>query len=342
VTDTDRDPAFDQVQQDPQAAFDFLTQKFRNEKQYARLFEIRLLRKRHELGLSLVDNGALEQIPADKRPAYEQAFVDAAREAGNLYLAEGDIPRAWSYFRAIGEPAPIAAAIERSESSPDPQTIIEIAFQEGVHPEKGFRLILEHYGLCRAISAFEQVPRGRSRIESLHLLLRTLHAEVVENLRRVIEQNEGSAPPAASIADLIASRDWLFGEFSYYADTSHVIAILRFSLELRDLEMLALARDLAEYGERLSPQFHYRGDPPFEDFEDYSFYFRALLGRDVDAAVAHFEQKPPESAPVLMDLLARLGRFDQLAERARAQDDLLTYTAAIVMHNCSAIPAERL
>ena len=107
------DPAFDQIARDPDAAFDLLAAKFLAEKQYARLFETRLMRRRRELGLPLIHNGGLDEIPADQRPAYEEAFINAAREAGGLFLADGDIPRAWSYFRAIGEPAPVAAAIER-------------------------------------------------------------------------------------------------------------------------------------------------------------------------------------------------------------------------------------
>ena len=359
------DSAFDQIARDPDAAFDLLAAKFLAEKQYARLFETRLMRRRRELGLPLIHNGGLDEIPADQRPAYEEAFINAAREAGGLFLADGDIPRAWSYFRAIGEPAPVAAAIERVAVGEDAQALIEVAFHEGVHPVKGFALVLEHFGTCRAITYFQQFPRGPGRTESLHLLVRTLHRELLESLRRTIVQNEGQAPAAAYARDLIAGRDWLFGEFSYYVDTSHVLAILGFSLELEDREMLELALDLAEYGQRLSPQFHYRGEPPFEGYQDYIVYLGALLGRDVDAAVAHFRQKaaasdPRDTAPAqaAIGLLLKLGRypeaiaasleylsdgdpalfhmcqtagdFKRLAELARERDDLLAFTAAIV------------
>ena len=136
-----------------QAVFDVLAQTFMQDKDYAKLFQLRVLRKRFELGLPLIQNGPGEEVPADKRPEYEQAFVQAAREAGELFLAANDIPRAWPYFRAIGESAPVVAAIERTEEHENMAGIIEIAYQEQIHPRKGFELILKHYGICRAISS---------------------------------------------------------------------------------------------------------------------------------------------------------------------------------------------
>jgi hypothetical protein len=362
------DPTFDQIARDPDAAFDLLAAKFLAEKQYARLFETRLMRQRQQLGLPLIHNGGLDEIPAGQRPVYEAAFINAAREAGGLFLADGDIPRAWSYFRAIGEPAPVAAAIERvsvSDAGESAQALIEIAFHEGVHPVRGFALVLAHFGTCRAITYFQQFPQRPGRTESLHLLVRTLYGELVQSLRRTIEQNEGLAPATTRVTELIAGRDWLFGEFSYYVDTSHVLAILGFSLELENREMLEMALDLAAYGQRLSSQFHYRGEPPFEGYQDYILYFGALLGRDVDVAVAHFRQKaaasdPNDTAPAqaAIGLLVKLGRypeaiaasleylsdadpallqmcqtagdFEQLGRLARERDDLLAYTAAVV------------
>jgi hypothetical protein len=363
------DPAFDRIAHDPDAAFDLLAAKFISEKQYARLFETRVMRERHKLGLPLIHNGGLEEIPGAQRREYEEAFVNAAREAGGLFLADGDIPRAWSYFRAIGEPAPVVAAIERvanaNDAGDNAQALIEIAFHEGVHPVKGFALVLEHFGTCRAITYYQQFPRGPGRIESLHRLIRKIYGELVESLRRTIQQHEEKPPDSLRVRDLIAGRDWLFGEFSYYVDTSHVLAVLGFSLELEDREVLELALELAEYGKQLSQQFQYRGEPPFEGYQDYIFYLGALLGRDVDAAVAHFGEKaaasdPNDQAPAqaAIGLLVKLGRyseairaslqylsegdpalfqmcqnagdFEQLGKLARERDDLLSFTAAMV------------
>ncbi len=302
------------------AGFDLLIAKFREEKKYPLVFEARLMKSRHALGLPVIHNGQLEDLPDDKRATHERAFMDAAREVGGLFLADGDIPRAWSYFRAIGETAPVAAAIEQLQPQENQEAVIEIALQERVHPRKGFELILANYGICRAITFFDQYPDRKTREDCMRLLVGTLHHELVESLKRVIARNETQAPDTNSVPDLIAGRDWLFGEYDYYVDTSHVVSILRFSLEATDRETLALAVELAEYGSHLSSMFGFRGDPPFEDgFKDYAIYLRALIGEHVDEAVAHFRSKitscnpenaGPTPAQTLVALLARLGRYD--------------------------------
>jgi hypothetical protein len=304
-----------------EAGFDLLIAKFREEKKYPLLFEARIMKSRHALGLPLIHNGQqFEDLPEDKRVAHERAFMDAAREVGGMFLADGDIPRAWSYFRAIGETTPIAAAIEQLQPQDNQEAVIEIALQERVHPRKGFELILANYGTCRAITFFEQYPDRKTREDCLRLLVGTLHHELVESLKRVIARNETQAPDTKSVPDLIAGRDWLFGEYDYYVDTSHVVSILRFTLDATDRETLALAVELAEYGTHLSKMFGFQGNPPFEDgFTDYAIYLRALIGERVDEAVAHFRAKMascdpenagPAPAQTLVALLARLGRYD--------------------------------
>jgi hypothetical protein len=303
------------------AGFDLLIRKFREEKKFPLVFEARIMKSRHDLGLPLIHEGQVEDLPDEKRAAHERAFMDAAREVGGLFLADGDIPRAWSYFRAIGETAPVAAAIEQLQPQENQEAVIEIALQERVHPRKGFELILANYGICRAITFFEQYPDRRTREECLGLLVRTLHHELAESLKRAIARNETQAPDTNNVHELIAGRDWLFGEYDYYVDTSHVVSILRFSLDATDRETLALAVSLADYGTHLSPMFSFHGDPPFEDgFRDYGVYLRALIGERIDEAVAHFRGKISESNPenagpspaqTLVALLARLGRYEE-------------------------------
>src|ERR1044072_6862413 len=107
--------------------FDFLSNKFLEEKNYPSLFEARLMQKRLELGLDPIPIGSLDGVPVAVRPAYERAFVDAAREVGGLFLADGDVARAWPYYRAIGESAPVAAAIEQAAEGADMESVIAIA-----------------------------------------------------------------------------------------------------------------------------------------------------------------------------------------------------------------------
>ena len=109
--------AFDQVANllentGSNAAFDYLIDRFRAEKNYPLLFEARLMKARHELGLPLMPSEALPDLPEETRAKYDRESVDAAREAGELFLAEGQIDRAWPYFRAVGEPKPVVKAID--------------------------------------------------------------------------------------------------------------------------------------------------------------------------------------------------------------------------------------
>jgi hypothetical protein len=94
--------------------------------------------------------------------------------------------------------------------------------------------------------------------------------------------------------------------------------VVQFACQLGPCEELALARELCEYGERLSPNL--RGDhhPPFENgYADYKVYLDILAGRDVDDGIAHFQQKLPAAAEagdtfpaeVLINLLVRIDRL---------------------------------
>jgi hypothetical protein len=320
---------FEQVEQvlrsgGSEAGFDFLVQRFREEKNYPRLFETRLMKKRQQLGLPLIQIEQLENLPNDIARAYEEGLVEAAREVGGLFLADGNIQRAWPYFRAVGELTPVAAAIEQVEPGEDIEPIIAIAFSERVHPRKGFELILANYGICRAITSFQQYPSREGREDCLRVLVRRLHGDLAENLKRVITQVEGQPPDTQSISALIAGRDWLFEGNNYYIDTSHVVSVVQFSLELTDRETLGLALELTKYGRRLGPLFQYKGEPPFQNiYVDHAFYLRALLGEDVDEAIAHFRKKITEGDPneagsipaqVLVGLLARLGRYREAIE----------------------------
>ncbi len=303
------------------AAFDVVLDKLRSEKNYPLLFEARLMQKRHELGLPLIQVESAPDLPEKTQSAYQQATVDAAREVGSLFLADGHIPSAWPYFRAIGESTSVAEAIEQIEPQEGIDAIIEIAFYEGANPSKGFELILANYGICRAITTYGQYPGTEGREDCARLLVGTLHSELLGTLKRVVSDQEGSAPETDSISELIRGRDWLFEGNGYYIDSSHVASVVQLSLELEDRQILKLVLELADYGKRLSSLFQYKGDPPFQNiYEDHAVYLQALLGEDEDGAVEHFRNKVEESPPngeesvpaqVLVGLLARLGRYPE-------------------------------
>lgn len=303
----------------PAAVFDVLIDKARRAKDYRMLFGARLMQSRHALGLPLIETEPTINLSGEQLSSYENALKNAARESGDLFLADGDIVSAWTYFKALGDPAPVAAAIETINGGEQLDRVIEIAFHERVSPRKGFELILEHHGICRAITLFGSNRDYTSRRHCLLLLVSTLYGQLTGSLKDTIASVEGAAPDNKSLAELIAGRPWLFEGTSSYVDSTHLTSILRFTPELEETESLRMAAEMAEYGKCLAPMFHFRGDPPFEDtYSDHAVYLRALLGEEVDRAVAHFRKKVTEAtaapgdttpAEVLIELLVRLGRY---------------------------------
>lgn len=97
---------------DPARILDLLAAKFIEARNYPLLFEARLMKKRFESGLPLIQTESAAAFPEPARRDYEQAMVEAARETGSLFLESGNIARAWPYFRAIGEPDPVRKAID--------------------------------------------------------------------------------------------------------------------------------------------------------------------------------------------------------------------------------------
>ncbi len=320
----------------PRGALDRLAADLEAGGDYRALLDAMLLRARHELGLPLVAPGSLADVPEPARSQYEERYVEAIRLVGSKYLAIGDIPTAWAYYRVIGENQAVARAIDDYRPDADAGdgerlgAVIEVAFNHGVNPRRGFEMILEHYGTCSAISAFEGLPAHDEavRVACAERLIRHLHRELAANLRSDIANRGQLLPPAgATLAEILAGRDWLFAEDSYHIDISHLASVVRMSVLASDREAIALAADLTEYGRRLSPRLQFEGVPPFERiFDDHGIYLRALLGRDVEAAIAHFRAKldPPDGegdapdpavpAQTLVILLVRLGRLDEAIE----------------------------
>ncbi|MBK9167699.1 MAG: hypothetical protein IPM24_09570 [Bryobacterales bacterium] len=307
---------FDLIDSAGGGAFDALAERLRAEKRYPELFELRTMAVRSRLGLPLLVTQSPSGLAPDAQREYDEACLGAAREVGEMYLADGDIPRAWPYFRAIGEPEPVARAIEHETAREGIEAVLQIAYYEGANPRKGLELILAHHGICRAITCFDHYPSEDGRAESLRMLVDTLYGELAANLRRAIERHEGAAPEG-SVRELIAGRDWLFGEYAYYVDTSHVGSVLRHALDAEDPATLERAVELTEYGKRLSHNFQFKGDAPFEDlFTDSGLYLEALLGRRQEEAIAHFRAKldgyegiaAAVGAEALVRLLVRLDR----------------------------------
>ena len=318
----------------PAAAIDLLVQSLDSRGEFRALLDALLLKSRHEVGLPLIQSGGFAEIPEPLREKYEEKYVAAIRLVGGKLLASGDIAGAFPYFRAIAETEPVRQAIEayRPENDERLTQVVEVAFNQGAHPRKGFELILNHYGTCSAITAFEHLPRDEStRNACADMLINQVHEHLTASLRAEITQRGQPLPPeGTSIPALLDGREWLFVDDAYHIDVSHLSSTVRISPLASDSKTLSLAAELTEYGRKLSGRHRYEGDPPFDDvYEDHRVYLRALLGEDQESAINHFRAKlTPESgeadpsdtvaAQVLVGLLSKIGRLDEAIDLARS------------------------
>ena len=286
-----------------------------------------LLKARHELGLPSILDGPLSDLPEPQRVQYEDRYVEAIRHVGIKLLARNDIVAAWPYFRAIGEKELVAAAIEQfspGEGDSSLGHVVEVAFTQGAHPRRGFELILDHFGICSAITSFESLPPDELiRIACAERLCERLHEQLIASLRADIERHGDPLPPAGTAVDeLMKGHDWLFDDDGYHLDVSHLSAVVRISPMMESREAVAKAVELTDYGRRLSDRHKYAGDAPFErTYEDHGIYLRAVLGDDQNEAIRHFQGKLPAPDPdgngdhgpsqILVKLLLKLGRLDE-------------------------------
>lgn len=377
--------AFDRIaelksSEGPQAAIDLLIETLREEKNFHRVFDALLMKKKNELGLSLLNPTSLDDVPKEQRVDFEKYYVDSAREVGNLFLKDDQLNEAWVYFRTIQEPEAIAEALENATLPDDydkSQELINIALYEGANPVKGLQFLLQSNGTCNTITAMDQAMQGldgENRQKAAAMIVGHLYEELLMTVKAEVERRMPLPPSAKepTLRELIMGRDWLFQEGNYHIDVSHLNSVVRFARFLEPgTPELELAAQLAEYGCNLDSQFQYPGEAPFEDFyPSHQHFLNVLLDRNVDEAMAYFQQKldnePDEPdqqmiAYVMVDLLLRCDRLDQAmevaekhlrfldeptfsfaelctkagkldawAEASKAKGDLVAYTAAIV------------
>ena len=111
--------------------------------------------------------------------------------------------------------------------------VIEVAFNHGVSPERGFELILENYGTCPAITAFEQLPPQdeATRAACAGRLDPSPARELTANLRSEIASRGQVLPPERDLdrRSSLEDRPWLFADESYHIDISHLASVVRMS-----------------------------------------------------------------------------------------------------------------
>ncbi len=309
----------------PDAVLRTLDEAFRAEGKHHERFEVLKMRARRELDLPLLATDRLEDLDEGVRTLLEERLLLACRSVGTDLMEAGKLREGWMYLRPVGD-RKVASAFLRGakldESNLD--EVIEIALGEGVDPEFGYGLVLEEFGTCNSITAFETQVRPLPKSDQqacAALLVKHLHTELLRNVRDDIERRTGAAAVGERLNDLVADRDWLFGEMSYHVDTTHLASAVRFARVLEAAEPIRLALDLTEYGRRLNERFQYQGDAPFEQLHTASrLFFRTLLGEGIDEGLAYFRDKAiacdvyhqgSAAVEVYVDLLARTGRLDE-------------------------------
>ena len=316
------------------AVFDWLAATLRERKEYHKLFDTRLIQKKRSLGLPVARPTSLDDVPADQRKEVEETYVDAAREVGELFLADGDVPAAWMYLQVIREPEKVKEAIDKlplkNEADEQSQEIVRVALYERVHPVKGVQMLLRTNGMCNTITSLDQAMPSLSaeqRRECAQVMVRQLYKDLSETVRRHVQQRIPTIVPTAGLRELISGRDWLFEGGNYHTDVSHLNSVVRFARSLESTsDELKLALELCEYGRQLDEPLRYPGEPPFEDFyEAHNRFFRVLVDQDRNAALDYFRQKladepderdKPLLAYVLVDLLMRVDRLDEAVDVA--------------------------
>ncbi len=312
----------------PKEAVDRLCILLKNKGDYHPLFEALMLQARMKMGLPALLSQTGEELTPEQKTAYETEVKTAARTVGQYFLDEKNLLNAWPYYRMIGEPAPVAKALETWEPGEgDEETfpaVLDLAIQQGANPERGFALLLKKYGTCNAITALGQsFPHGGPvRQKAVALLVDALTNDLRNSLSLHAKELTGDVPAdSATIADILKIPAELMTDESYHIDVSHLSSVVQYSLEMPAGETTKKVIDLCEYGSKLSPRFQPNSEPPFEGgYKDYLTYYRTLNGINTEEGLAHFRLKAESvenatemtaPAEVYVHLLSQLGRHGE-------------------------------
>src|SRR5262249_31185940 len=150
---------------------------------------------------------------------------------------------------------------------PGPDTdvypLIEIAWQNGLLPEKGFDLVLDRHGVCSAITmvgSSDLNPNPKLRDYCVGRLVRAVHEQLSQRLRADLEARGWPVPPGATITEMVVGYPQLFADDAYHVDTSHLSSVVQMATHLPAGPDNDLARELCEYGRRLSSGLRGGGD----------------------------------------------------------------------------------
>lgn len=288
------------VARGPQAAVDELIADLQKAEDYQGLFYALLMKKRVELGVSPFPTGSAAELPEHTHEAYEDAIRAAGRFVGGLLLERKQYAKAWAFYRMLGEPEPMRGALEAYTPGPedDVYSVIEITWQNGLLPKKGFDLVLDRHGICSAIT----MVSGSDLTTNLDLrdycvtkLAAALHAQLSERLRNDLVSRGVTA--GMTLPQMVEAHPELFADEAYHIDTSHLSSVVQMCSNLPPGEGVNFARELCAYGRKLSPNLQGRHDAPFDEgYDDYLAYLNVIAGEKVDEGLKRFEEKAAREA----------------------------------------------
>lgn len=309
---------------------DYLEQVFRQKSQYPQLFEVLKMKCRQRLRLPLLANSQTEALDDPIQQQLEDGLIAACHEVGIALVKAGQLEQGWAYLQPVGNRRSIQEVIREfpvTDESREP--LIEICLGQGLDPSHGYRILIEHFGVCDAITTFDMQASRFDRVvrrELAEILLRRFYAELCHNLVTIIRREKmilselaiDATPEEKSLAQLFEDYPALGSNSIHAIDATHLVSVIRIARVVTEPDDLRKGVELCEYGKQLHSDFHYPCPPPFEStFHDHSIYFRALFGENTDQGIAHFERKC-EGVDVgqhggvayetLIDLLVRVGQ----------------------------------
>ena len=306
------------------AGLDFLEQHVRRSKDYAQLFEVLKMRVRHRMGLPVLYSRTRDNLSESDQRSLENGLLAACREVGTLFFRQGDLVRGWHYLQPVGDRdlnEKLIRGVKIDEHNSD--DLIEIAVSQGAAPGYGFRVLLQRYGTCDAITTFDQIAH-RQDIQCQRAmageLLEHLYDELVGNLIASLPTFEADAGTDVTLAAILDSG-MLDADVSGVVDATHLASVVRISRILEDTTLIQKAYELSRFGDGLPDDLKYPGEVPFEDvFPDHLRYYAAILGQNEQAGIDHFRKKIDQHdarqhggvvIETFVELLARTGRNDQ-------------------------------
>ena len=303
---------------------------------FHRLFDAKLIRIRHQLGLPITQPTSLKNIPPQHDAEFREAYTNAARDVGRLFLDAGQLADAWAYYRTIHETEPVRQAIAAKvatmpiEPGPPLDELLNLALYEGAHIVEGLKLLLKTHGTCNTVTAMSQIMAQMTpeeRRQSAAMMVRNVYCDLQQSVRRDIERRQPILKPELSLRELMLGRESLFADGGYHIDVSHLHSTVSFARHLhRGDPELQMAIELCQYGVQLAEPLRYPGDVPFDEYYVANEHFlRAVADEDVDDSMKYFIDRlnqEPELADkrmiafVIVDLGQRVDRVNMALDAA--------------------------